>query len=141
SLEAELVLRLWRLDGQQVREERRPVALPANQAAELGRFAYDGEHLLVASAHLLVQGAIMARATLWPEPFKYLTLPDPGLEVTRLDERRLRLRARRPAKGVWLSAGPEVRWSDNMLDLLPGDEQIITTEGFGTAEVRARWLR
>ncbi|HEU5367954.1 MAG TPA: glycoside hydrolase family 2 protein, partial [Ktedonobacterales bacterium] len=141
SLEAELVLRLWQLNGRQVREERRPVVLPANQATELGRLAYDGESLLVASAHLLVQGAVVARAALWPEPFKYLTLPDPELEVARLDESSLRLRANCPAKGVWLSAGPEVHWSDNMIDLLPGDEQIITAQGLGEAEVRVRWLR
>jgi beta-mannosidase len=141
SLEAELVLRLWQLDGQQAREEHRPVVLPANQATALNRFTYDTERQLIASAQLVVGNKIVARATLWPEPFKYLTLPDPEVEVTRLDERRLRLRARRPAKGVWVEAGPEVHWSDNLLDLLPGDEQIITTEGLGTAEVQARWLR
>jgi beta-mannosidase len=140
-LEAELVLRLWRLDGQQVREERRRIALPPNQATELGYFAYDAGRVLIASAELVNEGATAARAMLWPEPFKYLTLPDPELELTRLDETRLRLRARRPAKGVWLWAERETRWSDNMLDLLPGEEQTITGQGPGTKEVQVRWLR
>jgi beta-mannosidase len=141
SLEAELALGCWRLDGQQVREERRQMMLPANQAIELGHFAYDSEGLLIASARLIAGDDIVARATLWPEPFKYLTLPDPGLEVTRLDENRLRLSVTRPAKGVWLEAEPGTRWSDNMLDLLPGNERIITTQGLGKAEAQARWLR
>jgi beta-mannosidase len=139
--EAELLLRLWQLDGQQVREERRQIALAPNRATEPGHLTYETERLLIASAQLLVGDAIVARATLWPEPFKYLTLPDPGLEVTRLDESRLRLSVARPAKGVWFEAGPGVRWSDNMLDLLPGDDQMISVQGLGTAEVRARWLR
>lgn len=140
TLEAELALRLWQLDGQQVREERRQIVLPPNRATELGTFAYDAERLLIASAQLVTAGAIAARTVLWPEPFKYLALPDPELEVTRLDETSLRLRVARLAKGVWLQAGPEVRWSDNMLDLLPGDEQIITAQGLGTSGVQACWL-
>ncbi len=139
-LEVELALFLWRLDGQQAHEERRQIVLPANQATELGRFPFDEESLLVASAQLLAQGRVMARAALWPEPFKYLSLPDPELVVTPLDGNRLRLRVARPAKGVWLWAGSEARWSDNMLDLLPGDEQMITAQGVGTLEVQACWL-
>jgi beta-mannosidase len=141
AVEAELVLRLWQLDGQQMREERRQIVLAPNQATESGRLGYAGESMLVAGVQLVVGGDIVARATLWPEPFKYLTLPDPGLEVTRLDESRLRVQARRPAKGVWLEAGPGVCWSDNMLDLLPWDAQWITAQGLGTSEVKARWLR
>jgi beta-mannosidase len=141
TLEAELLLRLWQLDGQQVCEERRQVVLAPNQATELERFAYGGESVLVASALLLVPGKVLARAALWPEPFKYLTLPDPGVDVRRLDESTVRVRADRPAKGVWLQGGPEARWSDNMLDLLPGDEQTITAQRFGNAEVQVRWLR
>src|SRR5262249_38616273 len=108
---------------------------------ELGRFAYEGESVLVVSAQLLVQGKVLARASLWPEPFKYLTLPDPGVEMRRLDESTMHVRAARPAKGEWLQGGPEARWSDNMLDLLPGDEQTITAQRLGNAEIQVRWLR
>ncbi len=141
TLEAELVLRLWQLDGQPIREERRAVVLAPNQATELGRFAFDNENRPVVSAQLVVGNQIVARAALWPEPFKYLTLTDPELEITRLDKNTLRVRANRPAKGVWLSARPEARWSDNMLDLLPGDEQMVTVQGSGASEAQARWLR
>jgi hypothetical protein len=46
---------------------------------------------------------------------------------------RLRLRVKRPAKGLLLVADPDQRWSDNMLDLLPEDDQIITAPGIGDA--------
>lgn len=140
-LEATLELSAWTLDGQQAQTEQRPVILRANQATELGLYAFESTHQLVVGARLLLDGAVAARAALWPEPFKYLTLPDPGIELTRLAADRLRLRAARPAKGVWLWSEQPARWSDNMLDLLPGDEQIIHAESLGDAQVQVRWLR
>ena len=141
SLEAELALNVWELDGRKAGAEQRPVVLRPNQTTELGAFAFDAYRPLILSAQLLIKGAVAARGALWPEPFKYLILPDPQIEMTRLDERRLRLRATRPAKGVWLWAGPDVQWSDNMLDLLPGDEQIILVQGLNEREAQIRWLR
>jgi beta-mannosidase len=140
-LEATLALSAWTLSGRQAQAEQRQVLLHANQATELGGYSFNSKHQLVIGARLLLDGAVAARATLWPEPFKYLTLPDPGIELTYLGEGRLRLRAARPAKGVWLWSEQTTRWSDNMLDLLPGDEQIIHAEGLGAAQVQMRWLR
>ena len=50
------------------------------------------------------------------------------------------MRAARLAKGVWLSAGDGIAWNDNMLDVLPGDPQIITARGLGDRPVEAQWL-
>jgi beta-mannosidase len=136
----ELALSAWTLGGERVAEERRPARLPANAAIELGNWPCQGEEPLVFAARLLVDGAVVARSALWPEPFKYLDPPDPGVEVSR-DGERLRLRCARPAKGVWLSAGDGVQWSDNMLDLLPGDEQTVLAAGLGDAPLRVEWLR
>jgi beta-mannosidase len=69
-----------------------------------------------------------------------LTLPDPGLTLTQ-EQERLRLRVERPAKGVWLSAGDGITWSDNMVDLLPGDEQMVVVRGLGGHQVYAQWLQ
>ncbi|HEX6778779.1 MAG TPA: glycoside hydrolase family 2 protein, partial [Ktedonobacterales bacterium] len=140
-IEATLELSAWTLDGQQARTEHRQVTLAPNQATELGNFAFDNKGQFVVSARLVQDSAVVARAALWPEPFKYLKLPDPQIELTRLDENTVRLRAARPAKGVWLQANQPAEWSDNMLDLIPGDDQIITARGLGDAEVQIRWLK
>jgi hypothetical protein len=87
----------------------------------------------VFAARLLVADRIVARAALCPEPFKYLALPDPNFRIARMGDDRLRLRVKRPAKGLLLVADPDQRWSDNMLDLLPEDDQIITAPGIGDA--------
>jgi beta-mannosidase len=138
--EATLELSAWTLDGQQVQTERRQVTLSPNQTTEPGNFALDSKRQLVVSARLLQNDTVVARAALWPEPFKYLKHPDPMIELTRLDGDTLRLRAARPAKGVWLHTAQPAQWSDNMLDLIPGDEQIITSRGLGDAEVQIRRL-
>lgn len=136
---ATVALTTWSLAGEQIAAEERTVTLAANQATELGRCTFAPLKQQVIGARLLVNGAIVSRAALWPEPFKYLKLPDPGLQVAQ-EQETLRLRVTRPAKGVWLSAGDGVAWSDNMVDLLPGDEQVIIAKGLNTANVQTHWL-
>ena len=82
---------------------------------------------------------LLFSAALWPEPFKYLRLLDPGIELSQTGD-QLVLRAARPAKGVWLEAGEGVAWSDNFLDLLPGDEVNVTAAGLNGAAPALRWL-
>ena len=139
-VEAELEVQLWALSGELIAQERRQVILAPNQATELGQFGLRREDSQVLSTRLFQQGEVVARAALWPEPFKYLMLPDPEIKVEHLGADKLRVQAVRPAKGVWLSAGDRVKWSDNMLDLLPGDAQIITVYELGETEIRVRRL-
>jgi beta-mannosidase len=140
-VEAELELRAFTLDGELAAEERRKVTLQPNQATELDGFGFDTQQALVLGARLLRDGKLVARAALWPEPFKYFTLPDPQIETRRLGDDRIALRAARPAKGVLLAAAGDVVWSDNFLDLLPGDEQCVAARGLGDAPLRIQWLR
>lgn len=131
----------WTLDGQLLDEKRLPVVLAPNQASEFGSVEFAGAGQCVYSAQLYLAEHIQARATLWPEPFKYLALPDPLLTVEKLGHDRICIQARRPAKGVWLSAAHPVKWSDNMLDLVPEQPQTIIAEGLGEARVEMRWLQ
>ncbi|HEY8745355.1 MAG TPA: hypothetical protein VIU62_19880, partial [Chloroflexota bacterium] len=114
------------------------VTLLPNQATELAAQPASAAGV-VTGARLLLGERVVARAALWPEPFKYLTLPDPGLQIERLSNDRLRLTVQRPAKGVLLAADPDQRWGDNLLDLQPDDDQIVSAPGIGDA-VTARWL-
>ena len=129
-----MALRAWTLSGELAAERRQTVTLAPNQATELGAFEFDAGAQLVASTRLLVRGEVLARATSWPEPFKYLALPEPAIEVEHVGDQTLRVRAARPAKGVLLAAGDGVAWSDNLIDLLPDDEQ--TSPRVGWAIVR-----
>jgi beta-mannosidase len=138
-IEAEVILRQRTLAGQAVQEQHYKLSLAPNQTTELGSFTFKAESQLIMSALVLEQGQVIARGTLWPEPFKYLTLPDPQLEIVRLGNDKLRLKVARPAKGILLAA-PDVKWSDNMLDLLPGEPQEVTALGLGEAEIQVQSL-
>lgn len=140
ALEARLELSAWTLDGTRVWEDERHAMLAANRSTELRVVAAPGLQGQVIGARLLVGSKAVARAALWPEPFRDLTLSDPGIEVERLGRDQLRVSAARPAKGVLLMGAEGVGWSDNMLDLLPGDSRTIVARGLGEAEVRVRWF-
>ncbi|HEX2911595.1 MAG TPA: glycoside hydrolase family 2 protein [Chloroflexia bacterium] len=140
TIEAEVYLTTWTLNGEKVSEERRPVVLKPEQATEWGELPYNPEAEQVLSATLQKDGAVLARATLWPEPFKYLKLSDPEIQVLRLPGDRLQVQASRPAKGVFLTTDARVEWSDNMLDLIPREPQVISAAGLGTAELKIQGL-
>src|SRR6185436_2011052 len=119
--EVELNLRAWTFSGEQVAGDRRKVTLLPNQATELDGFNVKApaEGVVVSARLLDPEGTVIARAALWPEPFKYFKFPDPEIEVKNLEGDQVRLRVKRPAKSVLLSAKHDVTWSDNMLDLMP----------------------
>jgi beta-mannosidase len=129
------------LRGKLVSEQRRAIELAANRATEMGEIAVTYDKEVVIGARLLQDGTVLARTTLWPEPFKYQKLPDPEIKIERLDGQTIRVAALRPAKGVWLTSGNGIHWSDNMLDVLPGDPQVVIAQGLGESLVRVRTLR
>lgn len=137
---ATLLVRVYSLDGAFEELARREVVVPALGAVELGVFGAADLGERVVAARLVAGGAVLARATLWPEPLKYLELPDPGLVVVRQPGERVELRCARPAKGVWLAAGDGVSWEDNGLDLLPDEPRVIAAPGLGERPIGARWL-
>lgn len=140
QVEAVVELRTLTLMGEELSLERAQITLPPNATTELGSFGLGVGRALVFAARLLVDGRVVARDVLWPEPLKYFTFPNPLIMLDLEGEETLRLRSARPAKGVWLSAGDGVEWSDNMLDLMPDDEQVIVARGLGQRPVQVRWL-
>jgi beta-mannosidase len=141
TIHAELVVQSYDLDGTPLFTDRRNISLQPNQATELGPIAFEQNGSTVVAARLLVGGAFAARTMLWPEPFKYLMLPDPEITVERLSDDQVRVSANRPAKGVWLQAGDGVTWSDNMFDLVPNDPQTVTVHRLGAEQIQVQWLR
>lgn len=129
EVRGELELKLWMLDGTLISAERQHITLAPNQASALGDVALPQQGPVVLAARLFLDGFAVARAALWPEPFKYLALPDPGLKIDQLAQGTLQVSAQRPAKGVLLSTGDAIVLSDNMLDVMPDDPQIIIAPG------------
>ncbi|HEU5086712.1 MAG TPA: glycoside hydrolase family 2 protein, partial [Roseiflexaceae bacterium] len=79
--QGKLELRTWTLDGELIGVERADVTLADNRASELGVFGFRPGENTVFDARLLVNGTVVARTARWPEPYKYLHLPDPMIVV------------------------------------------------------------
>ena len=60
------------LDGQVVFAQGTCITLDRTRPTELATYPVAENTPIVVAAHLLVEGAVIARSTLWPEPFKYL---------------------------------------------------------------------
>ncbi|HNF98717.1 MAG TPA: hypothetical protein PK493_15560, partial [Pseudomonadota bacterium] len=123
----ELSLRLtgFDLDGQKRFVERRPLSLPSNVSIDLGEVTLPDPKLVV-RAELLDGDTVIARSVLWPQPLKNLALADPEVLIEEHAEktpqtRTLKLQVSRPAKALWLSAGEDAVFTDNLLDVLPGE--------------------
>ncbi len=129
SLTASLIVQRWTLDGQLLETQTQNITLTPSGTSELDPVAWNTDNQQLLSVQLRQQNRIIARATLWPEPFKYLTLPDPEIKWHWLDDHRLLIESTRPAKGVMLTADSATNWSDNYLDLLPNDPQTIIIQG------------
>ncbi|MGC9038193.1 MAG: beta-mannosidase [Roseiflexus sp.] len=140
AADVDVELRTWTLGGDLVVLDKLRVSLLPNRTTELGQFGFDPGSALIFDARVIMNDQVVARASLWPEPLKYLTLPDPVIVLDLASDDELHIRAARPAKGVVLSAGDGVAWSDNYLDLMPGDEQVIRADGLGERPLSVRWL-
>ena len=135
----QLELSSFTLDGQQRTCECRTVTLKSNRATELEPWAVVDAQPTVRFVRLLDGDIVLARAALFPEPFKYHAIPDPALSVTRLRQTQVRLHATAPVKGLWLEAIGAV-WDDNGLDLIPFEERIVSASSLEGPEIALRWL-
>lgn len=119
-----------------------------------------GDPLAVPSANVVVSarlmdvetGRVMARYVDWPEPYRFLQPPDPGLTIEAKTSREneghitmLELKVERPVKCLALSvkdadANPQVKWSDNALDLVPGDVQTVIVHGLNGRSVQVGYF-
>ncbi|KAF5393569.1 hypothetical protein D9757_000065 [Collybiopsis confluens] len=100
--------------------------------------------VIVVSARVLdEEGGVLARYSNWPEPFKFISFPhDVGFKAeVSTDGDSVRLSSKRPVKGIILDAeGEEVKWSDQGIDLIPGDDQVVQAKGLKGRKVQARYL-
>ena len=70
---------------------------------------------VVLHAILRTENETVSRISNWPEPYKLLELPDPGLKV-KVEGEDVTVSCEKPCKGVWLDVEGDndgLEWSDN----------------------------
>lgn len=80
-----------------------------------------------------------------PEPFKFINFPPPkdlGFKVTiASDGESVELSTGRPMKGIVLDVdGLPAKWSDQAIDLVPDDPQVVKVVGLKGRSVKTRYL-
>ncbi|KAG8704957.1 hypothetical protein FRC11_009435, partial [Ceratobasidium sp. 423] len=146
--------------GKLIDTQKLEVVLAPNSSTELWKGSLPGEgkrtrdsdphNVIVVQARLLdTDGKVLARYSNWPEPFKFIHFPAPeqvGLKISTSkgeapDETLVTLSASIPIKGIILDAeGEDAKWSDQAIDLVPGDDQAVVVKGLKGREVKARYL-
>jgi beta-mannosidase len=67
-----------------------------------------------------------------PEPFKFIKFPD---------RKAVELNTTKPIKGLVLEVeGEDAVWSDQAIDLVPDDPQVVKVKGLKGREVHTRFL-
>lgn len=94
----------------------------------------------VLAARLWVDNQVVARDVDWPQPFKYLDLlSNRGLDMER-EGQILRITTQKPVKCLVFEERDGVSVSDNAMDIVPGDEQIVTVTSLGEHTLKYKYL-
>lgn len=121
--------------------------LPANMTAELFDIALPmSDEALIFSSCLkslpsdVSEGVVIARCTNWPQPYRYLEMPKPKLNIC-LDGDRIFASSNIPVKGLafYVEDVDGVKFEDNLIDLVPGDEQVVIAHGLNARPVTWRY--
>ncbi len=118
--------------------------LEANRSVEITEFEVpvekkdtDEEARIVVAAYLVEGGEQVARYVNWPEPLKYTHLQKPKKLNIRLSPNAegVEISAELPVKGVALESEDDtVVFSDNCVDIVPGETVLIGVKGLKKGE-------
>ena len=92
----------------------------------------------VLAARVFVDGEVVARDVDWPQPFKYLSFKDRGVQVEYAHD-KISASAAKPTKGLVFEEREGVRLSDSAVDVVPGDTQVVKIQGLATKAASLRW--
>ncbi|KAF4124976.1 beta-mannosidase [Geosmithia morbida] len=154
DLQVDCVLKSWDVEtGEETYSDTvaLDITIPANQSTEIvavdvpvARKNAGLEARTVVAAYLVENGTQIARYVNWPEPLKYLHLQKPeDLKVLLSDDlKTVSLSAEVPVKGLALgSEDDSVRFSDNLVDLVPGEVVRVGVGGASEGtEVTSQYL-
>ncbi|GEM44442.1 beta-mannosidase [Deinococcus cellulosilyticus] len=118
----------YTLQGEKVAEDTCTVTVLPARRTDVPSWQVDRQPL-VYFAELQDGTEVVARASHFPEPFKSFDFSQVKLNIEVQEDGKIHVSADRPAKGVWLSAGPGVCWSDNFLDVHPGEVRVVQASG------------
>ncbi|PSS38124.1 hypothetical protein PHLCEN_2v31 [Hermanssonia centrifuga] len=152
-----LELRCFDLQSDWTYAQTQQVTLYPNQSTELldipcpcpPRKEVEIDNCTTTSHSVIVQVRLLdtdtseavARYVDWPQPYRYIDFPDPELKLA-IDGEQVTVTVGKPIKALVLSLDGEgeSQWSDNALDVVPGDPQVVTVRGLAGRNLRAAYM-
>jgi beta-mannosidase len=80
----------------------------------------------------------VARDTDWPQPLKYLPFPKRDVKVD-IEGNKMHVTVARPVKCLVFEEREGCHLSDSAIDLVPGDEQVVTLRGVKEGDSPLDW--
>jgi beta-mannosidase len=119
---------------------RKGIQLKANSTTNITTGYVDnfGEETHVLAARLWHDGEIVARDTDWPQPLKYLPFPKRDVKVD-IKGNKMHVTVARPVKCLVFEEREGCHLSDSAIDLVPGDEQVVTLRGVKEGDSPLDW--
>lgn len=154
-----LILKAFDLRSDWTNEHKEDAELLPNQTTELLSIpcpspppqvsddpAFPTSYSVVVSARLVDSnsGEILARYADWPQPYRLTDYPDPGLRVS-VEGEEISVEVEKPVKGLVFTVDDprveeDVKWSDNALDVVPGDRQTVLAQGLGGRPLKVAYF-
>ncbi|ETN46207.1 uncharacterized protein HMPREF1541_00391 [Cyphellophora europaea CBS 101466] len=132
--------------GKEIKEKivQKGVKLTANGSTDVARGQVDNvsEEPHVLAARLWIGGKLVARDTDWPQPLKYLAFPERNVRVTVQSQGQgseMHVSVDRPVKCLVFEEREGCHLSDSAIDVVPGDDQVITARGVREGDKALGW--
>ena len=147
SVDVNLTIEFYSISsGARVSHVEQSTSLLPNQSTEVwSETDYSSPDLLdtvISVLYSLPNGETMRSAANWPRPLKYIDFSNRELTFT-VNGEEVSITADKPVRGVILDiAGDddsELEWSDNGLDVMPGDMVKVTAKGLNGRTVKVNW--
>jgi beta-mannosidase len=128
--------------GKEIKEKvlKQDVEIVANGTTDVYSGTIDNvkEEPHVLAARIWVDGEIVSRDVDWPQPLKYISFDNRGVQVQRRDD-TISIKADKPTKGLVLEERTGVLVDDSAIDVVPGDEQVIQVRGLAADDAPLKW--
>lgn len=128
--------------GKEIKESvvKKDIKLAANGTTDVlsGTIDNINEEPHVLAARIWINGEIVSRDVDWPQPLKYLSFEDRGVEVEHSGNKIL-VKANKPTKGLVFEERVGVLVHDSAVDVVPGDEQVIRVKGLAAGDTPLQW--
>ncbi|KAG9800870.1 putative beta-mannosidase, partial [Aureobasidium melanogenum] len=121
---------------------RESIKITANGTTNIFEGVIDNEkeepHVLAARIWVDGEGGLVSRDVDWPQPLKYLNMEKRGVKVS-FNDGKITVTSNKPTKGLVFEEREGVLVNDSAVDIVPGDEQVITVRGLKSGDAPLKW--